>query len=148
MQQLGTTLTAVQDFIAQNHDRVKSNVDKLASVTKVLVDQRAALAEILDVAPVALGNVANSYNAASGTLDARANLNELTQPPLVMICNLLKQTPAGFGALGNVCKSISGVLDGLVPLPSIAQAVQASNNGQLPPLPLPIAGQLYGTAAK
>jgi virulence factor Mce-like protein len=148
VQQLGTTLTAVQDFIAKNHDRVKSNVDKLASVTKVLVDQRAALAEILDVAPVALGNVANSYNAASGTLDARANLNELTQPPLVMICNMLKQTPAGFGALGNVCKSISGVLDGLVPLPSIAQAVQASNNGQLPPLPLPIAGQLYGTAAK
>ena len=148
VQQLGTTLTAVQDFIAQNHDRVKSNVDKLASVTKVLVDQRAALAEILDVAPVTLGNVTNSYNAASGTLDARANLNELTQPPLVMICNLLKQTPAGFGALGNVCKSISGVLDGLVPLPSIAQAVQASNNGQLPPLPLPIAGQLYGTAAK
>jgi virulence factor Mce-like protein len=148
VQQLATTLTAVQDFIAKNHDRVKSNVDKLASVTKVLVDQRAALAEILDVAPVALGNVANSYNAASGTLDARANLNELTQPPLVMICNLLKQTPAGFGALGNTCKSISGVLDGLVPLPSIAQAVQASNNGQLPPLPLPIAGQLYGTAAK
>jgi virulence factor Mce-like protein len=146
VQQLATTLTAVQDFIAKNHDRVKSNVDKLASVTKVLVDQRAALAEILDVAPVALGNVANSYNAASGTLDARANLNELTQPPLVMICNLLKQTPAGFGALGNTCKSISGVLDGLVPLPSIAQAVQASNNGQLPPLPLPIAGQLYGTA--
>ena len=138
----------MQAFIDQNHERLKTNVDKLASVTKVLVDQRRSLAEILDVAPVGLSNLVNTYNGASGTLDARANLNELTQPPLVMICNLLKQTPAGFGALGNACKSISGVLDGLVPLPSIAQAVQASNNGQLPPLPLPIAGQLYGTAAK
>jgi virulence factor Mce-like protein len=148
VQQLGTTLTAVQDFIAKNHDRIKSNVDKLASVTKVLVDQRSALAEILDVAPVGLGNVANSYNAASGTLDARANLNELTQPPLVMVCNLLKQTPSALDALGNTCKNISGVLNGLVPLPSLAQSVQASNNGRLPALPLPISGELYGTAAK
>jgi virulence factor Mce-like protein len=148
VQQLGTTLTAVQDFIAKNHDRIKSNVDKLASVTKVLVDQRSALAEILDVAPVGLGNVVNSYNAASGTLDARANLNELTQPPLVMVCNLLKQTPSALDALGNACKNISGVLNGLVPLPSLAQSVQASNNGRLPTLPLPISGELYGTAAK
>lgn len=147
VQQLGTTLTAVQDFIEKNHDRIKSNVDKLASVTKVLVDQRGALAEILDVAPVALSNVANSYNAASGTLDTRVNLNELTQPPLVMICNLLKQVPV-VDVLGNACKSIAGVLDGLVPLPSVAQVVQALEQGRLPPLPLPIAGQLYGTAAK
>jgi virulence factor Mce-like protein len=148
VQQLGTTLASVRDFIDKNHDRVKSNVDKLASVTKVLVDQRSALAEILDVAPVGLGNVTNSYNASSGTLDARANLNELTQPPLVMVCNLLKQTPNALNAVGDACKNIAGVLDGLVPLPSVAQTVEALSNGRLPTLPLPISGQLYGTAAK
>jgi virulence factor Mce-like protein len=149
VQQLGTTLAAVQDFIAKNHDRIKSNVDKLASVTKVLVDQRSALAEILDVAPVGLGNAVNSYNAASGTLDVRANLNELTQPPLVMVCNLLKQGSSAVPvALTDACKNIAGLTNGLVPLPSIAQVVQSANSGQLPPLPLPIAGQLYGTAAK
>jgi phospholipid/cholesterol/gamma-HCH transport system substrate-binding protein len=148
VQQLGTTLTSVQDFIEKNRDRLKSNVDKLASVTKVLVDQRSALAEILDVAPVGLGNVVNSYNASSGTLDARANLNELTQPPLVMVCNLLKQTPAALDVLGDACKNIAGLVDGLVPIPSIAQVLEASGRGALPALPLPISGQLYGTAAK
>jgi phospholipid/cholesterol/gamma-HCH transport system substrate-binding protein len=148
VQQLSTTLASVKDFIDKNHGRVKSNVDKLASVTKVLVDQRSALAEILDVAPVGLGNVVNSYNASSGTLDARANLNELTQPPLVMVCNLLKQTPNALDAVGNACKNIAGVLDGVVPLPSVAQSVEAMSNGRLPTLPLPISGQLYGTAAK
>jgi len=148
VQQLSTTLASVKDFIDKNHDRLKSNVDKLASVTKVLVDQRGALAEILDVAPVGLGNVVNSYNASSGTLDARANLNELTQPPLVMVCNLLKQTPNALDVVGDACKNIAGVLDGLVPLPSVAQTVEALNNGRLPTLPLPISGQLYGTAAK
>lgn len=148
VKQLSDTLTAVQAFIENNRDRLKSNVDKLASVTKVLVDQRGALAEILDVAPVGLGNLVNTYNASSGTLDARANLNELTQPPLVMVCNLLKQTPEALDALGDACKGIAGLVDGLVPLPSIAQVIQSANNGQLPPLPLPIAGELYGTGTK
>lgn len=148
VKQLSDTLTAVQAFIENNRDRLKSNVDKLASVTKVLVDQRGALAEILDVAPVGLGNLVNTYNASSGTLDARANLNELTQPPLVMVCNLLKQTPEALDALGDACKGIAGLVDGLVPLPSIAQVIQSANSGQLPPLPLPIAGELYGTGTK
>ncbi|WP_340684773.1 MCE family protein [Amycolatopsis coloradensis] len=148
VKQLSDTLTAVQAFIEKNRDRLKSNVDKLASVTKVLVDQRGALAEILDVAPVGLGNLVNTYNASSGTLDARANLNELTQPPLVMVCNLLKQTPDALDALGDACKGVAGLVDGLVPLPSIAQVIQSSQAGQLPPLPLPIAGELYGSGAK
>jgi hypothetical protein len=37
------------------------------------------------------------------------------------------------------------VVDGLIPLPSVAQTVQALQSGKLPPLQLPIAGQLYGS---
>ena len=111
----------------------------------MLVDQRSSLAEILDVAPVGLSNLVNTYNGSAGTLDARPNLNELTQPPLVMICRLLKQAGKGIpDVLGNACEGIAGVVDGIVPLPSLAQTVQALQAGQLPPLPLPIAGQLYG----
>ncbi|WP_328445570.1 MCE family protein [Amycolatopsis sp. NBC_00438] len=146
VQQLGTTLTSVQAFIDQNHDRLKSNVDKLAGITNVLVDQRSSLAEILDVAPVGLSNLVNTYNGAAGTLDARPNLNELTQPPLVMICRLLKQVGTNSipDVLGNACENIAGVVDKVIPLPSLAQTLQALQSGQLPPLPLPIAGQLYG----
>lgn len=147
VQQLGTTLATVQQFINNHSDRLKSNVDKLASVTQVLVDQRSALAEILDVAPVGLNNVINAYNGSSGTLDTRANLNELTQPPIVMICNLLKQTPSALDALGDLCSSVAPLLDGAVPLPSVAQTVHALQNGELPPLPLPLAQTVYGTGA-
>ncbi|MEV8609068.1 MCE family protein [Amycolatopsis sp. NPDC051373] len=147
VQQLSTTLQSVQGFIEQNRGRLKSNVDKLASVTKVLVDQRSALSEILDVAPVALSNLVNVYNGSAGTLDARPNLNELTQPPLVMVCNLLKETPDALKLLGDTCGSIAGVVDGAVPLPSTAQVLQSLQNGKLPPLPLPLAGQVYGTGS-
>ncbi|NIH82709.1 MCE family protein [Amycolatopsis viridis] len=147
VRQLGTTLATVQQFIDNHRDRLKSNVDRLASVTRVLVDQRSALAEILDVAPVGLNNVINAYNGSSGTLDARPNLNELTQPPIVMICNLLKQTPKALDALGNLCSSVAPLLDGAVPLPSVAQTVHALQKGELPPLPLPLAQTVYGTGA-
>jgi phospholipid/cholesterol/gamma-HCH transport system substrate-binding protein len=135
--QLGTTLAMVQDFVNNHHDQLRSNVDNLASVTKVLVDERSALAEILDVAPVGLDNVVNAYNGSSGTLDVRANLNELTEPPILLICNLLKQTPGGLASVGDLCKTVEPLLDGATKLPSVAQTVNALQNGQAPPLPLP-----------
>jgi len=146
VQQLGTTLAMVQQFVNDNHDQIRSNVDNLASVTKVLVDQRDALAEILDVAPVGLENVVNAYNGSSGTLDVRANLNELTQPPIVMICNLLKETPSGLAAVGGLCDSVAPLLDGTTKMPSVAQTVNALQHGDPPPLPLPSV-DLYGTEA-
>lgn len=146
VQQLGTTLESVQGFIENNRGRLKSNVDKLSGITKVLVDQRTSLAEILDVAPPALSNVVNAYNAGGGTLDARPDINELTNPPVVLVCKMLGQLPAQLGdLLGDTCKSIEPVVSGLAPLPSAAQTVNALQTGELPPLPLPLVGQMYGS---
>jgi virulence factor Mce-like protein len=146
--QLGTALGQIQSFLQNNRALIKSNVDNLQSVTKVLVNERSALAETLDVAPLALDDVVNAYNASSGTLDARADLNELNQPPLVTICKLLQQA-GGTNvppALSSACSSIAGVLSGALPLPTPAQTIAALQQGKLPPLPLPLAGTLYGTA--
>jgi virulence factor Mce-like protein len=145
VKQLGTALGSVQGFIENNRGRLRTNVDKLSSVTKVLVDQRNSLAQTLDVAPVGLSNLVNTYNASSGTLDARPILNELTQPPIAMVCGLLKQTPQGLNALGDVCNKVAPVLDGALPLPSAAQVITGLKSGQLPPLPLPLVGSLYGS---
>ncbi|OLT42575.1 ABC transporter substrate-binding protein [Saccharomonospora sp. CUA-673] len=139
--ELGTALQAVHGFVDENRGRLKSNVDKLASVTQVLVDQRGALAETLDIAPLALSNLAHTYNASSGTLDARPNLNELTQPPITMVCNLLKQTPSALDAVGNLCQGVADTVEGAAPLPSLAESVKALNKGELPPLPLPVTQQ-------
>jgi phospholipid/cholesterol/gamma-HCH transport system substrate-binding protein len=145
VKQLGTALGSVQGFIENNRGRLRTNVDKLSSVTKVLVDQRNSLAQTLDVAPVGLSNLVNTYNASSGTLDARPILNELTQPPIAMVCGLLKQTPQGLNALGDVCNKVAPILDGALPLPSAAQVITGLKSGQLPPLPLPLVGSLYGS---
>jgi len=140
VQQLGIALGAVQKFINTNRSHLKSNVDKLASVTKVLVDQRAALSEVLDVAPVALSNIINSYNGTSGTLDARADLNELAQPPIVTVCNLVRQgTPKDVPPfLADTCDQLAPLVEKAVPLPSAAEVLTALQQGKLPPVALPL----------
>jgi phospholipid/cholesterol/gamma-HCH transport system substrate-binding protein len=139
VRQLGIALGAVQQFINDNRAHLKTNVDKLASITQVLVDQRAALAETLDIAPVALSNIVNAYNGSSGTLDTRADLNELAQPPIVAICNLVRQvTPNELPqVLADSCDQLRPLVEGAVPLPTPAQILTALQNGTAPPLPIP-----------
>ena len=81
----------VAGFVQHNTDLLTTNVDKLADVTLTLVQQRAALAEVLDVAPAALGNLAHAYNPDFGTLDTRDNSLGGTSPEVV-VCQILAQT--------------------------------------------------------
>ncbi|MEU7525758.1 MCE family protein [Saccharothrix sp. NPDC042600] len=139
--ELAHALGQVQGFIRDNRAIIKTNVDKLTGITQVLVDQRAALAETLDVAPLALGNLQNAYNAASGTLDTRADLNELNQPPIVLVCKLIQSVEPGKVplVLSQACKQLEPILSGAVPLKMPAEVLSDMSQGKVP-LPLPLAG--------
>ncbi|MEU9519843.1 MCE family protein [Streptomyces sp. NPDC048224] len=78
LEELGKALGQVKTFIEDNRGELKKNVDRLVPITQTLVEQRASLAEALDVAPLAAGNVVNAYNPDTRTLDGRANLNEIS----------------------------------------------------------------------
>ena len=88
VKQLSVALGEVASFVRQNKADLTKNVDDLASVTSVLVKQRAALEEFIDVTPTALSNLQLAYNAESGTLDTRDN-NEGQASPAAALCNLL-----------------------------------------------------------
>lgn len=138
LNQLSVTLGEVAGFVQDNRAVLKSNVDRLSQVTAVLVAQRDALAEILDIAPTGLNNVANAYNATSGTLDTRSNLEELRAPPILLVCELLRRsTPAQLPPnLAQTCRELEPELSGAVPLPSAAEVISALETGRPPPLPL------------
>jgi virulence factor Mce-like protein len=128
LRELSIALGQVQVFIADNRGLIQANVTKLASITKILVDERASLTEALGTVPLAVDNVVNAYDATNHTLDGRGDLNELSMGPGAH--DLAAITPVGTGA------DSSGP-GGAVPLsPSALRAV--------PPLPLPAVG-LYGT---
>ncbi|WP_433870325.1 MCE family protein [Saccharopolyspora sp. CA-218241] len=140
MAELAIALGEVETFVRDNRELLKSNVDQLNSVAEILVRQQEALDESLRNAPLALGNLNNAYNGASGTLDTRANINELNQPPLVAVCKLLDQTnPVDVpDELAGTCDSLRPVLEGAVPLPTPAETIGALQNGELPEMPLPL----------
>lgn len=137
---LGIALTDVQGFIANNKDMISANIANLTGVTQALVDQRAALAEVLDVAPLAMSNFLNTYDAASASFAIRGNLNELTYPPVMLLCRTLKaSTPAQLPkTISDLCAQLAPYLDGTLKLPTPAEALGALTSGQLPPLPIPL----------
>ncbi|MGH3721608.1 MAG: MCE family protein [Pseudonocardiaceae bacterium] len=108
LQQLSLALGEVAAFVQDNRAVLKSNVDRLLEVTAVLVRQRAALADVLDTAPTGLNNLDNAYNASSGTLDTRLNLQELRSPPILLVCELLRRsTPRPLPAtLADTCRAL------------------------------------------
>ena len=87
---LSDALADVAGFVRDNTTLLTTNVDRLADVTLVLVQQRAKLAEVLDVAPAALSNLARAYNPDFGTLDTRDNgLGSMNAE--VVVCGALAQ---------------------------------------------------------
>lgn len=91
LKQLSIAMNDVAGFVKGNKKMLTSNVKGLSDVTRVLVKQRAALKELMDVAPAGIGNLVNAYNPSSGTLDTRSNMN-MPQDPASLICSILKTT--------------------------------------------------------
>lgn len=137
---LGGALGKVKKFVDTNADSIESNVGKLTDVTKVLVKQRGALAELLDVAPLGISNYVNAYDEASGSVATRGVLNELSYPPVMTLCRLINVgTPKGVPkTLGNTCKKLAPVLDGTLKLPSVLEVIGALQRGELPNFPGPV----------
>ena len=76
LRNLGVAMKAVEGFVKENRGALSRNIKGLNRVSKVLVKQRGALDEILQVAPTALSNLFHTYNPATGTLDTRTNVGE------------------------------------------------------------------------
>ena len=87
-------MTAVEGFVKENRSTLSHNIKGLNRVSKVLVKQRAALDEVLQVAPTTLANLFHTYNPSTGTLDTRTNISaepqRLTSDPRKFICSILK----------------------------------------------------------
>ena len=90
---LGTALGQVKDFVETNQAVLGRDITKLNRVAKVLVKQRANLEEVLAVAPLALNNLYLTYNPQAGTLDTNANVGnaeqQLINDPGLVLCTVV-----------------------------------------------------------
>ncbi|MCW2773756.1 MAG: virulence factor Mce family protein [Nocardioides sp.] len=95
LENLATALGQVGTFVKENRAVLGRNISGLNRVSKVLVKRRGELDQILDSAPLALNNLALTYNPQAGTLDTNANIgeivNQVESDPATFICGLLSQ---------------------------------------------------------
>jgi len=110
LRNLAVAMTQVSSFVKDNREILGKNISGLNRVSKVLVKQRGALDEILHVAPLALNNLALTYNPQAGTLDTRSNQGQLGQQlaadPAAFLCSLVSQADTS----GKTCDAIQQAL--------------------------------------
>ncbi|MGN9762114.1 MCE family protein [Streptomyces sp. SD31] len=121
LKNLGTALGDVSAFVKKNKKSLTSNVEGLSKVTKVLVTQRAALEELLEVAPTGMSNLNNAYNPSAGTLDTRNNADQ-AQDPASLLCSMLRTT-GDEGGDNPDCGELRELFDSLPELPQGGPAV-------------------------
>jgi phospholipid/cholesterol/gamma-HCH transport system substrate-binding protein len=91
VRELSVALGEVASFVRENEEDLTGTISDLAAVTGVLVEQRSALEEFLDVSPTALSNLQLAYNPSTGTLDTRDNgPAQAEQSPLSIVCVALQ----------------------------------------------------------
>jgi phospholipid/cholesterol/gamma-HCH transport system substrate-binding protein len=109
LENLATALGQVSTFVQENRDVLGRNISGLKRVSQVLVKRRGELDEILDAAPLALNNLALTYNPEAGTLDTNANLGEvghqIESDPSTLLCGFLSENDPT-GALCDLVKTI------------------------------------------
>lgn len=105
LKNLALALGEVASFVKENRATLTTDVAGLADITGTLATQKNALAEVLDAGPVALSNLQNAYNPASGTLDTRDNAEQIDDPG-AYLCSLL----TSLGQPQKVCDAIDKLL--------------------------------------
>jgi phospholipid/cholesterol/gamma-HCH transport system substrate-binding protein len=115
---LSTALGQVGTFVEENKASLGRNITGLNRVAKVLVKRRAELDQILRIAPVALSNLALTYNPDTGTLDTNANIgnleHEVVSNPGGLLCALVSANDPQ----GRICD----LIDGMLPAPGASRA--------------------------
>lgn len=75
---LGSALGIVDDFIRDNRGHLRKSVDNLVGPTQVLVDQKKSLEEAVRLVPLVLQNFIRAYNPDLKAIQGRGNLNEVS----------------------------------------------------------------------
>jgi phospholipid/cholesterol/gamma-HCH transport system substrate-binding protein len=116
LDRLAVALAEITTFVEDNRAVLARDVEGLAEITGTLAKQRGAIAEVLEAGPVALSNLANSYNPSSGTLDTRNNEAQPDDPALYL-CSFL----TALGEPESICKDIERVLEKRELLPVVGE---------------------------
>lgn len=88
LNQLAIALGDVARFVGDNRESLTKNVNDLVPVTQTLANNRESIVNALTLLPLAVSNLANSYDAEAGVLASRLAFPDL-QDPAGAVCKLM-----------------------------------------------------------
>jgi len=85
---LSTALGDIQRFVAGSRNQASEQIQRLANVTQILVDNKMVVENLLHVTPNALANGYSIYNTMTGTVAGSFTLPNLANP-LQFVCGAI-----------------------------------------------------------
>jgi phospholipid/cholesterol/gamma-HCH transport system substrate-binding protein len=86
---LNTAVTDVTGFIAENREAIGTTSDKLASISKALVDSIDDVKQTLHVLPNVVQNFSNIYEPAHGSISGILAVNNFANP-ITFLCGAIQ----------------------------------------------------------
>ncbi|MGV0044935.1 MCE family protein [Mycobacterium colombiense] len=86
---LATAATDVKGFVADNREALGTTSDRLASISKAVVDSREDIKKTLHVAPNAFANFINIYDPAHAAITGIAAINNFANP-ISFLCGAIQ----------------------------------------------------------
>ncbi len=105
---LGTAVGEVERFIAGSRNQTAEQLQRLNNVTQNLVDNRAALENVLHVAPNAIANGYNIYNPDSGSAVGAFALSNFSDPVSVVCSAIAAVKNATASETSKLCAQYLG----------------------------------------
>lgn len=96
IQDLNAVVDDVRSFAAENREAVGTTGDKLASISKAVVESLDDIKQFLHVAPTPLVNLYNIFEPSNGSLTGALQINNLADP-IEFVCGAI-QAAARLGA--------------------------------------------------
>ena len=89
VEDLNAVVGDVQDFAADNAEAIGTASDKMASITRVLVESLDDIKQALHIAPSTLQNYNNIYEPANGSLTGALAINNFANP-ISFLCGAIQ----------------------------------------------------------
>jgi len=90
LRNLAAVLGKVESFVRTNRSLLTSDVKDLSTVVKILADNKSALEDVLDVGPLALGNLVVAWDPVTSSIGSRITMQNNVLTADQILCALVK----------------------------------------------------------
>ncbi|MBG6096382.1 MCE family protein [Nocardioides luteus] len=123
---IAQAVKVTKSFVENNSDALVGDVKELNKTLNVLAKEKETLGTVLDLAPLGIGNLAESFDARSGSVGFRLQVGPIGSDLSNILCMVVEndQIPGA--------KEICALFKALLPAGSTAPAGEALTEGSVP----------------